>query len=126
MRISFYGVKVARIRRLVLSICLVLLQSGCGTFLARVFSPSFDESFGNKNEPTAQFYIGTRYDLVFIYCGIAEQNGAILMIADVPFSFIADTLYLPADCYYLLRDCEKSSSSNVPQSRSLESDKKPY
>ncbi|QBG48045.1 YceK/YidQ family lipoprotein [Verrucomicrobia bacterium S94] len=87
---------------------ILFLVNGYGTIAERYLWPKFDESFGNENKPSAKFYIGTKADISFAYSGITKKNYAgALFLVDVPFSLVADTLYVPVDCYYLLKDSNK-------------------
>ena len=77
--------------RVVSPVLALLALSGCGTFS--------DEMCKNRNPvgPAPEYddyYRGVRYDY-----RAAKEDGDVLMLTDIPFSFVADTLRIPFIAY---------------------------
>ncbi len=66
----------------ILFLLLVTLCSGCGTFVSHMYGP-----------PPQGAYYGIRTDAQ------AAGRGSPLFLVDLPFSFAADTLFLPVDLW---------------------------
>jgi uncharacterized protein YceK len=76
--------------RLVLVAIGSLSLGGCGTFSDKMCGPANDHVF----------YRGVRFDVE----AIKEGGPRILMVADIPFSAVADTLLVPSLAYQELTD----------------------
>ncbi|HAT1608824.1 TPA: YceK/YidQ family lipoprotein [Raoultella planticola] len=72
--------------RAILPLAMGMLLSGCGTMMAHVYAP----------HPTV--YMGVQLD-----AGMAKE-GYPLMLLDLPFSLVGDTLMLPVDLMLMATD----------------------
>lgn len=85
------------LRRLALLslVCCGLAQSGCGTLITQIdgplFAPTTARAFNWDEKAVTPVYAGTR----LAFGGALRSEIKPMWIADVPFSFTADTLILP-------------------------------
>jgi uncharacterized protein YceK len=71
-----------------------LLSAGCGTLITQFDGPLFapgKRSFNWDQEEASPIYSGTRLS----FGGTRKSEVYFVWIADLPFSFVADTLVLP-------------------------------
>ena len=77
-----------RLALAILAIC-SLSFSGCGTFYDGLCGPGTDHIY----------YRGVRFDILVVQEGGLKGGLKVFMAADIPFSFVADTLRVPFIAY---------------------------
>lgn len=88
-----------RITLIISAVCSLSL-SGCGTFSDAMCGPTNDDRV---------FYRGVRLDVE----GIKEGGPNVLMVADLPFSAVADTLLVPILAFHELTDPPRKSLQSM-------------